>query len=114
LIDIQAHFRARRSPKPKAFGAAPLLCLALLALLAMIQVAHLHPFDSDADHCPLCIAMHSAAPVAAMAVAVVLVKVGSPTPFFKVRPLIRHWHPKLFTRPPPAGRQGALHSSVSS
>jgi hypothetical protein len=80
-----------------------LLCLVLLALLAMVQVAHMHPLESDANHCSLCIVMHSAAPVAVMAAAVVLVRMGNPAPVAEARAVVRHWHPKLYTRPPPAG-----------
>jgi hypothetical protein len=72
-------------------------------LLAVVQVAHMHPLDRDADHCSLCIAMHSAAPVAVMAAAVVLVRMGSPAPVVEACAVARHWHPKLYTRPPPAG-----------
>ena len=79
------------------------VCLVLLALLAVAQVAHFHPLDTDADHCPLCIVMHSAAPVAVAAAVVVLVRIGTQTPVLAVRPIIRHWHPTLFTRPPPVG-----------
>lgn len=79
------------------------MCLALLALLVVVQVAHMHPFDKDADHCPLCIAMQSAAPVAVLAAVVVLVSFGTPAPLFEARAVVRHWHPKLFTRPPPVG-----------
>jgi hypothetical protein len=81
---------------------AALLCLALLALLAVVQVAHVHALDTDANHCQLCIAMHSAAPVAVMAAAVVLIRIGRPTPLVEARSVVRHWHPKLYTRPPPA------------
>jgi hypothetical protein len=81
--------------------AATVVCLVLLALLAVAQVAHLHAQDSDADHCPLCIVMHSAAPIAAMAALVVMVRVGTPTPVAEARPVVRNWHPKLYTRPPP-------------
>ena len=103
LIRLQADFRGIGRRKPRAFGAAAILCLSLLALLVLVQVAHMHPLDSDADHCSLCIAMHSAVPVAAMAAAVVLVRMGTPAPVVEARPVARHWHPKLYTRPPPAG-----------
>jgi len=103
LTGLQADFRRVDHRKPRAFGAAAVLCLTLLALLAVVQVAHMHPLESDADHCSLCIAMHSAAPVAVMAAAVVLVRVGSPAPVAEARAVVRHWHPKLYTRPPPAG-----------
>jgi hypothetical protein len=37
------------------------------------------------------------------AAVVVLVRIGTQTPVLAVRPIIRHWHPTLFTRPPPVG-----------
>ncbi len=74
-----------------------------MALLAAVQVAHIHPLDSDADHCQLCIAMQSAAPVAVIAAIVVLVSFWAPARLVEARAVVRHWHPKLFTRPPPDG-----------
>ena len=103
MTAFQAYFRGDSRSKPRAFGAAALLCLVLLALLTMVQVAHLHPLESDADHCPLCIVMHTAAPVAVTAAVVVLVQIETVTPVFKARTVVRFWHPQLFTRPPPAG-----------
>ena len=79
------------------------LCLILLALLTVVQVAHVHPVDTDGDHCPLCIVMHSAAPVAVTAPTIVLVEVATPTPIFVAHTVSRTWHPSLFTRPPPQG-----------
>jgi hypothetical protein len=89
--------------KPHAPCAAVLVCLALLALLTFVQVAHIHAIESDADHCPLCIAMQSAAPVAVVAAIIVLVQIQAATPIDEACPVIRYWHPKLFTRPPPIG-----------
>jgi len=78
------------------------LCLALVVLLAVTQVAHAHASDSDADHCPLCIAMHSVVPLVMALVAILLVRVGTATPvLLEVRRIVRYWHPTLFTRPPP-------------
>ncbi|MFY9853882.1 MAG: hypothetical protein WAK26_08415 [Terracidiphilus sp.] len=102
LTGLQPNFSNGRRRKPRAFGATALLCLALLAMVAVVQVAHIHAVDSDADHCSLCIAMHSAAPVAIAAALVVLVRVGTPEPVVEARAVVRYWHPKLFTRPPPA------------
>ena len=103
MTGLQADFSGIGRRKPRAFGVAAFLCLFLLALLAVVQVAHMHPLDQDADHCSLCIAMHSAAPVAVMAAAVVLVRMGIPAPVAEARAVVRNWHPKLYTRPPPAG-----------
>jgi TRAP-type C4-dicarboxylate transport system permease small subunit len=91
------------------FSALPvvtLVCLILLALLAVAQVAHLHTTDSDADHCPICIMMHSAAPVAIAAAAVVLVQVGRQTLPVAERTAVRYLHPTLYIRPPPDSLQG--------
>lgn len=103
MTGLQADFSGIALRKTRAFGAAAFLCLTLLAMLAVVQVAHIHPLDQDADHCSLCIAMHSAAPVAVMAATVVLIRMGTPAPVIEARAAIRHWHPKLYTRPPPTG-----------
>jgi hypothetical protein len=80
------------------------VCLLLLALLAVAQVMHAHASASDADHCTLCVVMHSLVPLAIMLITVVLVKIEVPTPgSFEGRAITRYWHPTLFIRPPPAG-----------
>jgi hypothetical protein len=81
---------------------ATVVCLVLLALLTVVQVAHVHPIDSDADHCPLCIVMHTAAPVAVTAAVVVLVEIETRAPVFELQTITRHWDPRLLTRPPPS------------
>lgn len=84
------------------------VCLMLVALLAAVQVAHVHPLDGSANHCPLCIAMHSAAPVASNTSAVVLVALGIAAPVFRARSAVRLGHPTFCIRPPPAGSQDVL------
>jgi hypothetical protein len=79
------------------------MCLVLLALLSLVQVAHVHSTATDADHCQLCIVLHAAAPAAVTAALIVLVQLGSSMPAFQTGTAIRPWHPTLFTRPPPAG-----------
>jgi len=81
------------------------VCLLLIALMAAVQVAHAHPVDSNATNCPLCIALHSAAPVAPAAAAIVLVELGFTEPVLKARASARQPHPVFFIRPPPAGLQ---------
>ena len=93
--------RKTRRSTPRRFAVATVVCLALLALVAVIQVAHVHPLVTDADHCPLCIVMHAAAPVAVAAVLIILVQFRMPVPIFESRAVIRPWNPTLFTRPPP-------------
>ena len=92
---------ASRPARSRPFAVATVVCLLLLALLAVVQIAQVHPLESDSDHCPLCIVMHAVAPVAVTAAAIILVQVGTPAPILETRAVIRHWNPTLFTRPPP-------------
>ena len=96
---VEQH-RNRRAPR--TFVAATVVCLVLLALLAVVQVAHVHPLESDADHCPLCIAIHAVVPVAVAAATIMLIQVGTPVPVLEPRAILRHWNPTLFSRPPPS------------
>ena len=72
--------------------------------LVVAQVTHVHAVGSDADHCQLCIVMHSVVPFVVFVVGVILVRIGTTalTPR-EVRTICRNWHPTLFNRPPPAG-----------
>jgi Na+/proline symporter len=80
-----------------------LLCLLLLALLATVQVAHVHLTDSDQNHCALCMALHTAIPVVAAAALIVLVELGSRTP--QPEPVYHAYSrpTRLYIRPPPRG-----------
>jgi hypothetical protein len=78
------------------------VCLVLLMLLAVVHVAIGHSVDTDVDHCPLCVVMHSVVPYLVMMVAVLLVRIESAAPvLLEIQALIRYWHFTLFTRPPP-------------
>ena len=79
-----------------------LVCLALLALLTVAQVAHTHSESSDADHCPLCIVMHTVAPAIVAAAVITLVQIALAAPTPEAHPITRIWHAQLFIRPPPA------------
>jgi hypothetical protein len=95
-------FKHLRALAPRRFSAAAALCLILLVLLAVVQVAHVHAQATDEDNCPLCLALHSAAPVVAAVAAIILIPLGTPAPVVKRRVAVRRpWHPTLFTRPPP-------------
>jgi hypothetical protein len=93
--------RSDRHARPRARLVFVVVCLALLALLAVIQVAHVHSVDTDADHCPLCIVLHTAAPVALAVAVVVLVQVEVLTLVVEVRPIGASWRRQFFIRPPP-------------
>ena len=92
-----------RRPRARAFAVVAAVCVILLALMAVAQVSHTHQGTTDADHCPICIVMHTAAPVLAVAVLVALVQIAVTAPVLEVRRATRNWHPQLFTRPPPMG-----------
>lgn len=102
FADFQTRYRSDRRALPGGYAALLLVCLALLAILTVAQVAHTHANSSDADHCPLCIVMHTAVPIVAAAVIVIGVEIDVAAPVLEVREITRHWHPQLFTRPPPA------------
>ena len=106
LSGFQTFLSGKRRVKPGALPVVTIVCLVLLTLLAVVQVAHVHPVDTDGDHCPLCVVMHSAAPVAVTAAVIVLVAVQSSAPVFETHSVTRYWQPQLFIRPPPDGFQG--------
>ena len=81
-----------------------IVCLVLLTLLSVAQVAHLHSSDTDADHCQLCIVMHTLAPVAAAAAAIVMVQLGASAPQAEPIVIVLQRQLRLFIRPPPVSR----------
>lgn len=104
LTTFHAHLRNDRRLKPSALKMVAVVGLVLLALLAVAQITHVHAVGSDADHCPLCISMHSVVPFLVMIVAVLLVRIETAAlVLLEIRAIVRYWHPILFTRPPPAG-----------
>lgn len=103
MISIRAHSGSYLRPRPSALRVAIAVCLVLLILLAVVHVAFAHSVDTDADHCPLCIVMHSVAPFLVLMVAVLLARIETVAPAsLEIRNIVRYWHPILFTRPPPA------------
>lgn len=101
LRNLQRKMTEVRRLKPSAFGVAA-LCLLLLLLLLAAQVGHLHPIGVDADHCPLCVMLHTAVPVMATAMAVLLVAMQASMPRIELQMVRRYWYARLYTRPPPA------------
>jgi hypothetical protein len=79
------------------------LCLVLLALLSVAQVAHLHQNETDADHCTLCIIMHTVVPSTVAVMVIVLVRLGAFTPAAEPVLVFHKRQTTLFIRPPPAG-----------
>ncbi len=80
-----------------------IVCLLLLTWMAFIQVTHVHPVASDTGHCPICVAMHSALPVALHV---------TPEPMAQLQRLdsadvdagrVFQWSLEMASRPPPVG-----------
>ena len=101
LSGLRAHFIGKRGRRTGFLPVVAVLCLALLALLAVAQVAHLHPNQTDADHCQLCIVMHTVVPTAMAAAVIVLVHLGASTPQAEPIVVARKPQLRLFIRPPP-------------
>ena len=91
----------RKDGKAWALRASSLICVLLLALLTFVQVTHVHPV-TDGDNCPVCVVMHSAAPVAVAAPAVIVTTATAPVIVPVVRTVTRLWDAPHFNRPPPS------------
>lgn len=91
----------KRGALPGFMPGVAVLCLVLLAMLAVAQVAHLHADQTDADHCQLCIVMHTLAPVAAAAAVIVIVQLGASAPQAEPLVIAHQRQIRLFIRPPP-------------
>jgi hypothetical protein len=99
-------FRGKGGPHGRlSTGILPVVaiaCLGLLAMLAVAQATHLHSNDTDADHCQLCIVMHTVVPATAAAAVIVIVQLGTSTPQAEPIVVARQRQVRLFIRPPPA------------
>jgi type IV secretory pathway VirB2 component (pilin) len=101
VTGFEADFRARRGWQ-RFLPAVALLCLVLVAMLAVAQVAHVHQNQTDADHCQLCVVMHTVVPVAALSAVIEIVRMGVFAP--RAEPVSVVWRRqcRLFIRPPPS------------
>ncbi len=88
--------------RPKWLAVSVLLCLTLLLLLTCVQAVHMHAAQTSQDHCPICMVLHSAVPIAVTATVLILAQRAELAPVLKARAVSRRWHLQLFTRPPPA------------
>jgi hypothetical protein len=95
--------RAKHGGESRSWAVRLLVCVVLVAFLAVVQLPHLHATQNDADHCPLCVVMHSAAPATVAEVAVVMVPVGAPAPQIVPETVPQKRQTRLFIRPPPSG-----------
>lgn len=98
---LRSHRLRRRGRITGFLPVVACVCLVLLAMLAVAQVAHTHPDQSDADHCQLCIVMHTVVPTAIAAAVVVLVQLGASAPLTEPILIAHQRQLRLFIRPPP-------------
>jgi hypothetical protein len=112
--------RSNDHTKPIWLRVFALACVLLFSVASSVQAVHIHgqwlpesaakaaaPADASQlpggeEHCPLCIAMHSALPVSASVAPVRMVPVGH-----RLMQVVDHapdaaWHFALFSRPPPS------------
>jgi hypothetical protein len=101
LTALQAVLRRRNGGRRNILPLVAGLCLVLLVTLSFAQATHLHSSAVDADHCQLCIVMHTAAPVAPVAAAIVLVELGASAPQAEPKFIARQRQSRVFIRPPP-------------
>ncbi len=101
MTGLKTFLRGKRGAWPGFLPAIAVVCLALLAMLVVAQVTHLHPNESDADHCQLCIVMHTVVPVAAAAAVIVIVQLGASAPQAEPIAIAHKRQSRLFIRPPP-------------
>jgi hypothetical protein len=106
-----------------------MLCVLLAGAIGTAQAAHIHgqwlpqkaahasnladaPDGQGEEHCPLCVAMHSALPITMHVVAAPALEVGSAlTARIRVAPQ-KLWSFAMFSRPPPiAAPTLALHEA---
>lgn len=104
--------RGNTGRKPTWLRLMAFLCVLMVCVMSTVQVSHNHPeFASKQspnhngpapdDHCPLCVAMHSALPVS----------MHAPEPILQIHTLdtvaadaqrIFRWRFEMASRPPPA------------
>lgn len=101
MTGLKAILRGRRGAQSPILQGVAVLCLVLLSMLVVAQATHLHSNETDADHCQLCIVMHTVVPVAATAAVIVIVQLGASTPQAEPIVIVRQRQIRLFIRPPP-------------
>jgi len=111
---MHAYFQAGETcQRPTWLRLIALLCVLMVCVMSTVQVAHHHTESSPLkpsknhnapvpdDHCPLCVAMHSALPVS----------MHAPEPILQIHALdsvaanaqrIFRWRFQMASRPPPA------------
>lgn len=98
---LNSDLRSRGGSRGHLMVAIAGLCLVLLAMLAVAQATHLHANETDADHCQLCIVMHTAVPAVAAVAIIVMVQLGALAPVAEPVFVLRKRQIRLFIRPPP-------------
>jgi len=105
LTGFEFKFRRARRATPGFVPVVAVLCLLLLALVAFAQVAHTHSNQNDADHCSICVVLHTVVPAALAVAAIVLIPLGRPDQVLRPAAIAhRRRTSSFFIRPPPVSR----------
>jgi hypothetical protein len=98
-----SRLRARPSRTPSWLALVGIVCIALVLMIGIVQVAHSHPSGHPDPDCSLCVTAHQAIQVASLIVLAV-----TSQPVERVRPALKLQLPprsfffRLDCRPPPA------------
>lgn len=101
MTGLRAHLNSDSRSHRSLMVAIATVCLVLLAMLSVAQVTHLHASQTDADHCQLCIVMHTAMPAVAAAAIILMVQLESLANAAEPVFIRRKRQIRLFIRPPP-------------
>ena len=101
MAGLKAYFQGKRSAGHGFLPAVAILCLVLLSWLVIAQVTHQHANSTDADHCQLCMILHTVAPAAVAAIVIIMVQLGTSAPQSEPIVVVRQRQSRLFIRPPP-------------
>lgn len=113
---VQSLFQPARSdrPTPAWFRCIAVLCMVLVCVMSTVQAFHTHDNGSfnrqdshqnrptPEDHCPLCVAMHSALPVALHITPEPLLNIQTLNSVAADAERIFRWRFEMASRPPPA------------
>lgn len=101
MTGLRAHLNIDSRSRRTLMVAIAGVCLVLLAMLSVAQATHLHANQTDADHCQLCIVMHTAVPAVAAAAIIVMVQLESLATVAEPVFILQKRQIRLFIRPPP-------------
>ena len=100
---FSSRLRARSSPTPSWPALLGIVCIALVVMIGIVQVAHSHPSGHPDPDCSLCVTAHQAVQAVALITLLVSIqRVEHVRPELKLEIPRRSFFFRLDCRPPPA------------